>query len=165
MIWKSCPEYENYEVSECGDVRRADNHAPLRGVRHKHTGYRQYNLSQNGQAKSFIAARLVLMAFVGPAPFDGAETCHNDGTRTNDHYSNLRWDTASGNHHDKVLHGTWVLARGEMHHFSKLSEANVRSLREAASAGVPRKSLCAEYNVSSGRLSDIVNRKSWAHIA
>lgn len=48
---------------------------------------------------------LVLEAFVGLRP-PGLQTCHNDGDSTNDHLSNLRWDTPSENMWDKTRHGT-----------------------------------------------------------
>jgi hypothetical protein len=49
--------------------------------------------------------RLVLEAFVGPCP-EGMECRHLDGTRTNNHLSNLRWGTSSENNQDILDHGT-----------------------------------------------------------
>ena len=48
---------------------------------------------------------LVLEAFVGPRPAK-LDSCHNDGVRTHNHLSNLRWDTRSANLYDAVEHGT-----------------------------------------------------------
>lgn len=165
MIWKIITGYENYEVSEFGHVRREADHKPLRGTFDQSKGYQKYNLCQNGTCKTFIAARLVLMAFVGAPPFVRAETCHNDGVRTNDHYSNLRWDTTGGNQRDRALHGTKAGRPGEACHLARLSSAQVRIIRDAVRAGVPRKNLCVEYNISSGRISEIITRKTWAHVA
>jgi hypothetical protein len=48
---------------------------------------------------------LALEAFVGPRP-DGFVGCHNDDDPLNNHISNLRWDTYSGNNRDLVRLGT-----------------------------------------------------------
>ena len=165
MIWKIIPGYENYEVSEFGHVRRKIDHKVLSGNLDRSKGYKKYHLHKNGKGKTFIAGRLVLMAFVGPPPFDRAETCHNDGVRTNDHYSNLRWDSAAGNQRDRARHGTKAGRLGEACHLARLSTAQVRTIRDAVRAGVPRKNLCVEYNISSGRISEIITRKTLAHVA
>jgi hypothetical protein len=47
---------------------------------------------------------LVLEAFVGPRPA-GMEGCHWDDDPTNNHLSNLRWDTRSANARDAVRNG------------------------------------------------------------
>jgi hypothetical protein len=46
-----------------------------------------------------------MAAHVGPRP-DGMQVCHNNGLRTDNRLSNLRYDTASGNMRDRILHGT-----------------------------------------------------------
>jgi len=51
--------------------------------------------------------RLVLEAFIGPAP-KGTICCHNDGDPTNNRLENLRWDTHSSNTRDAIRHGTYV---------------------------------------------------------
>lgn len=56
-------------------------------------------------------ATLVLEAFVGPRPNPDQQCCHNDGDPENNHLSNLRWDSQSGNALDSVRHGTHNQAR------------------------------------------------------
>lgn len=41
----------------------------------------------------------------GPCP-PGMEVCHNDGTKLNNNWWNLRYDTPTGNHADRFRHGT-----------------------------------------------------------
>lgn len=50
--------------------------------------------------------RLVIAAFVGPAPSDAHEVCHIDGNPGNNRAENLRWGTRSDNLRDAVRHGT-----------------------------------------------------------
>lgn len=59
-----------------------------------------------GRNNSTRVHRIVAEAFLGPPPFPAAEVCHGDGNRHNNCASNLRWDTRSNNHRDKVKHGT-----------------------------------------------------------
>lgn len=114
-----------YEVSESGRVRAFPrvvmrNGKPVHRVARElktypnvQTGYMMVHLTPREGAK-YLKKRtvhsVVLEAFVGPRP-DGHQACHNDGSRTNNHVSNLRWDTVSANQYDKVAHGT--------HHYAK----------------------------------------------
>ena len=112
--WKAIPGYEGaYEVSDLGRVRgltRTDASGrrwqgrALRLLAHP-GGYLQVNLCRGGVARMHRIHRLVLEAFVGPAP-DGTEACHGDGNPANNTLGNLRWDTKSSNSFDRVRHGT-----------------------------------------------------------
>jgi hypothetical protein len=102
MIWKPIPGFLDYEVSERGDVRRGG--AQLKPERTQGNGRKRFSLSKGGRLYRMKAHQLVALAFIGPAPFEGAEVCHNDGFHQNNHYSNLRWDTRAGNGNDVTKH-------------------------------------------------------------
>jgi len=102
MLWKQIPEFSGYEVSEYGAVRHGARH--LKPERVHGNGRKRFSLSKGSRVFRFKAAQLVALAFIGPKPFDGAEVCHNDGFELNDHYSNLRWDTHTGNMLDASRH-------------------------------------------------------------
>lgn len=118
--WKPVPDFPGYEVSNHGRVRSYHRRSPgghntawilsdrpqriVRGC-NMH-GYRSLVLCSNGHRQRFLVHRLVLSAFVCPCP-EGLETCHNDGDRSNNHLSNLRYDTPSSNVQDTFKHGTW----------------------------------------------------------
>lgn len=68
------------------------------------TGHILVALSLNGKVHHRYVHRLVLEAFVGPAP-QGHECCHYNGNGSDNRLENLRWDTRSANHLDKVRHG------------------------------------------------------------
>jgi hypothetical protein len=117
--WKPVVGYEgSYEVSDQGRVRSLDRFVITRGgVRKRtkgktlrtsvmNTGYLQVSL---GRAKTVTVHRLVLEAFVGPAP-EGSEACHYpDPDRSNSALSNLRWGTRSDNIRDCIEHGHHVM--------------------------------------------------------
>ena len=55
--------------------------------------------------------------------------------------------------------------RGEQHHNSRLTEADVLAIREAyAAGGLSRRKLAAAYGIDRKQIGRIVDRKSWAHI-
>lgn len=120
--WRPVLGYEGlYEVSDSGNVRSIERQVEdsngivrlrqgriLRGY---FDGARvRVRLSRLGVVTERKVHRLVLDAFVGPRP-TGMECCHNDGDPTNNHVSNLRWDTKSANCLDSVQHGTHHVSR------------------------------------------------------
>lgn len=123
--WRVIPGWPDYEVSDMGRVRslprsmvrangRPYNKAAriMRGSIGMPDGYPVVTLSPKGTNRHAVLKihRLVLLAFVGPAP-EGMVTCHNDGNPTNNRLDNLRWDTPSANMVDRVKHGTDPEAR------------------------------------------------------
>jgi hypothetical protein len=66
--------------------------------------YPVVTLYRDTVAKQFLVHRLVLLAFVGPAP-EGMEGCHWDDDPLNNHLSNLRWGTPGDNGLDCVRNG------------------------------------------------------------
>jgi hypothetical protein len=97
-----------YEVSSHGRAQSLDRVIRLKDGRERlfvgrmlklrptPTGYLQFGIG--GRLRKYIH-RAVLEAFVGPCP-EGMEACHNDSDPSNNHVSNLRWDTRFGNCQD-----------------------------------------------------------------
>lgn len=106
-----------YEVSNRGRVRsleRTDHRGHriqgkmLKPVSHTATGpgaRQTISIHREGKQQTRLVHHLVLEAFVGGMP-DGMEACHGDGDASNNHLSNLRWDTHISNEADKARHGT-----------------------------------------------------------
>lgn len=126
-------------------------------------GYMRVTLSREGRGQSSPTVhRLVLVAFVGPPP-DGMEACHNDGDRSNNALSNLRWDTRKANLNDRAGHGT--LCTGSRNGRAKVTAETVLRVRaEYAAGGVTQRQLAARYGLSVPAVSDITRRKNWRHI-
>jgi hypothetical protein len=113
--WLPIPGWEGmYEVSDLGRVRSIDRIAPLgskgavrryRGVelrpQLKRDGYIQVCLARNGRHSWVMVHRLVLLAFVGPAP-EGMECCHGNHDPWDNRLVNLRWGTQLENFRDVV---------------------------------------------------------------
>lgn len=98
-IWKPCPGYPGYEVSDLGNVRSPKQ--ILVSVVGSH-GYLQTQL-RRGNVRTVHS--LVLEAHVGPCP-QGMESRHLDGNKLNCRLDNLCWGTPKQNGKDKIRHGT-----------------------------------------------------------
>lgn len=77
--------------------------------------------------------------------------------------SHLMQGDHSANMADKMAKGRHVfgVSLGEKHGCAKLTEADVRAIRDSQETGV---ALAAKYGVSTTQISDIRNRRSWRHI-
>jgi HNH endonuclease/NUMOD4 motif len=132
-VWRPIPDWDAYEISSFGQVRRARGWNGtwagriLRAIPDAN-GYLMLSLSQDGKCKRFLLHKLVCRTFHGEPPTAEHETAHNDGNRLNCSAANLRWATTIENHADKRLHGTLLF--GDRHPNAKLSDNEVRAMRE-----------------------------------
>jgi hypothetical protein len=152
-----------YEVSDGGEV-----FSWLSGRRHKlsprrHTkGYMTIALRCSaGGKRTHYVHHLVLEAFVGPRPA-GAVVRHLNGLEWDNRLVNLAYGTPEENQADRSLHGTD--AKGENHANAKLDEPDVLRIRDLYAAGRSQSILAAEFRITPGHVSEIVNRKLWDHL-
>lgn len=124
-------------------------------------GYLRVRFSIQNKSRQPYIHLLVLEAFAGPRPL-GMVACHNDGDRTNNVPSNLRWDTHEANQQDKRTHGT--LACGSKVGTSRLTEAQVREIIEQLQNRVGFRELGRRYKVGHFSISAIAHGKTWKHI-
>lgn len=167
-MWKPVPGWESrYEVSDSGVVRSKDM---IVGAIHGATALRKgrelkaipkthfylcVTLAEGLRRKQYCIHDLVLLAFKGPKPV-GFQAAHNDGDRTNNRLSNLRYDTPAGNNLDKFAHGT--VCKGETHGMVKLNWGAVRRIRASSAPAVE---LAEYYGVTPSCVYDIRKFKTW----
>ena len=175
-VWRDVPGYEGlYQVSTLGRVKSVPKavrygfnfryvRAKILKPRPDEAGYLQVVLCKGKTHRQFMVHRLVLEAFVGPCP-EGMEGCHHpDNDITNCKLTNLRWDTHKANCADKEQAGT--VRRGEDHKMAKLTEAQVREIRDKYATGeFSQDQLAKEYGISPYSISLVVRKKTWRHIA
>lgn len=102
--------------------------------------------------------RVMMAAFVGPCP-DGMEVAHYDGDPSNNHLSNLRYDTRKGNHYDKRRHGTHQ--SGERNPGAKINQRvadEIRSLK----GQIASREAAFRYDLEKTTILDIWSGKRWA---
>jgi len=168
--WRTIPDYPDYSVSDCGRVMRTKK--PKSGLgsagalisQHPNThGYWTVRLCRNSVCKTVVVHRLVAKVFELPKNPDQIFVAHNDGSRTNNHISNLRWATPKENTADKIVHGTHQI--GEKNHRSRLTEGDVRVIRSLRGLGESVASVSQLFGISKGMVSHICNGNAWKHVA
>jgi hypothetical protein len=106
-----------YDVSDQGRVRSVDRIVRYSDGRQAKFRAQVLTLKRNGKYRRLYVGlcrngihhysyvhTLVLEAHVGPCP-SGLECCHWDDDPTNNHVSNLRWDTRTANRQDALRNG------------------------------------------------------------
>ncbi len=166
--WRTIEEFPEYQISEDGDMRRLSGGryrvSIIKGWVCKSTSYRMFTFNRKNLPKPEHRAihRLVAIAFIGPPPSADHEVAHNDGTRTNNHHTNLRWCTHIENEKDKIQHGT--LIHSELNHLAKMQKSDVLYVREQFANGATFAELANTMNTTYANIWSVVRRKSWKHI-
>ncbi len=163
-IWKPYPDYEDqYMVSNTGKVWSLYGDKELKQATYKATGYKYVSIHNRAANKGIKRKihHLVLETFIGFREED-QEACHNDGSRDNNHLSNLRWGTKHENMQDKKLHGTHI--EGEDSSQAKLTEDQVREIHNRLSSGEPASIVAKEYGIDKTSVICIGAGKSWKYL-
>lgn len=181
--WKSLKDIvecgDFYEVSNYGRVRSIDkmsfngkSHWKQKGkilsIRKNKNGYMQVHLSLDGKRKAYYLHRLVALTFK-PNPKNLPEVNHEDGNKENNHDSNLKWVTDSGNKKHAYSTGlkTPINAKGLKNGNSKLNDEEIQFIRNNYTPyhkEFGATSLAKKFKVSTATIHKIVRNESWKHI-
>jgi len=167
--WRPIPGHDGYEASSLGRIRSVDRWIEqertegniyrrfMKGriLRQTHHRYMRVYL---GHGVSRTVHCLVMLAFYGTPPL-GKEVAHSDGDTTNNHIANLSYKTPIENNADKVIHGT--LLRGETHYRSRLTEQDIRAIRQSALSNV---ALAEHYGMKRDTIYKIRIGRIWSHV-
>lgn len=170
-VWRPVAEMENaVEVSSLGRVRTKDRTILQRnggrrsfpGVVLKAaklpSGYWYVGLRYAGEYIHRSVHRLVAAAFIGPRP-PGLQVRHLDGCKDNNAASNLAYGTPAQNQLDRITHGT--SNRGERCPTGKLTESDVRAIREMRRGGALHREIAARFGVARNTISVILSGTNW----
>ena len=153
--WRKIKGFENYSVSNSGEVRNDITKRILKPEIARH-GYKCLQLTKDKKAYVKYIHRLVAMAFIDN-PENKPQVDHIDGNKLNNNVENLRWVTVSEN-----CLGYGLLERNkhrQKHIIAKHRDGNVlefNSRNEAAEYFKCHKSL-----ISYGREYKKGNKKGW----
>ena len=171
-LWKDVPGYDgHYQVSNRGHVRRARKsrtHGP--GMRKLHflRGYARVILCHCGQRKLHQVHRLVLEAFVGPAPKDYYHANHKNGIRSDNSLENLEWTTPQENtNHARYVLGSTFGHRnfGENNGRAKLTECQAKQILFMYRKGThSQTTLAKQFHVTRSCIWDLVHGKRWKYL-
>lgn len=164
VLKKDIAGFENYEIHSDGRVwskRSGRFLSPLRIS----SGYLQVSLWNDGKESRQSIHRLVAHAFVSNT--EGKPLVnHKDGVKTNNDVLNLEWATAGENIRHAVVSGLHKVPFGEKSASAKLTDGDVLDIRARHGTGCyKQKDLASLFGVSDAVVSNIVNRKSWKHVA
>lgn len=87
--WKEIKDYENYEISNFGDVRNKKTQRILKPWKCT-SGYLEVYLWNNGKSEVKLIHRLVALAFL-TNPTNLSQVNHKDEDKTNNAVDNLEW--------------------------------------------------------------------------
>jgi len=173
-------EFPKYDITQDGKVLSLDyNHTgKTKEVKQRLNkyGYMQLGITNKDGVRKFIQVhRLVGMAFISN-PEKKEQINHKDGNKTNNHYLNLEWVTASENQkhafrtglskgHKSNINGNY---QGEKCTHSKLTKKDVLSIRKRYLNGEKVPTMAKEYNMSKHSIYMVVSKKAklrtWKHI-
>ncbi len=176
-IWRLCFG-SSYAASSLGRVRRA---IPAQGTRAgyilsliaRKDRYVGIRLQGKDRRRSFLVHRLVARAFLGPCPL-GKEVNHKNGIKSDNRIENLEYVTRAQNIRHSFDTGLRefvcriqpekALKIGEQNGRAKLTEGDVRTIREAHKDGAVPKVLASRFGVCVSTIWNIVSRKQWRHV-
>lgn len=161
--WRPVIGYEGqYEVSEYGAVR---SRRRSRLTTHEvGGGYVRVQLYRDGRKHNLLVASIVARAFLGPCP-PGMEVNHKSGDKHDNGFRNLEYLTRPENiqHSRDVLGNQWP--QGEQHGMARLTEVDVRQIRELLSQRMAQGAIAARFQIHQTMVSRIALRKAWRHVA
>ncbi|EJQ77732.1 NUMOD4 motif-containing HNH endonuclease [Bacillus toyonensis] len=173
-IWKSLRGIieggESYEVSNFGRIRSVDRIGicgrnfkgrELKPATSK-KGYKLVCLAHEGTGKTYRLHRLIALAFI-PNVEDKPEVNHINGVKDDNRVSNLEWSTSQENSRHAFDNGLVPIKQGSNHHRAKLSEDDVRFIRENY-LEITQKKLAEMFNVSASIINKIVNYKTYVNL-
>jgi hypothetical protein len=172
--WKPITGHTGYEVSDAGRVRsyRAVNGQPppieprILKLGSARRGYLTIRLGRiDGRlTKTHKVHRLVLTAFVGPAPA-GCIACHNNGITSDNRLENLRWDTPTANNRDTIRHGTHRHAgHGETHPRATLTNTQAAMVKTMLAGGMSSLQISQLLHVSRKTINNVRCGHSYKHV-
>lgn len=129
-------------------------------------GYMRIGFVVNGERKRFLVHTLVARAFLD-RPEWATEVNHKDGNKENNDAENLEWSTRSKNVKHAFETGLIRPMRGEANRHSKLTEADVRQIKQELRNPYPgiRKALANRYGVVPEAIDLIKLGRNWAHVS
>jgi len=164
--FKPIPGYEgHYEINSEGVVVSIKfNKRLTKKPQLNNKGYFTVSLQVNDIAKRYLIHRLVWLAHRGEIP-EGLMVLHGEGNNPqNSCVEYLSLGTYKDNLvRDRKRDGSFL--RGEKHGSSKLTEIQVRYIKDRLKDGIKGKTLSQLFNVSKVAISNIKSGKTWSHVA
>ena len=166
-VWRTIDGFENYKVSNLGNVKRLDSLVHQSGKIFKYKGrilkqetvkgYKRVSLSKENKVTRFQVHRLVATAFY--MNFNDKKCVnHINGIKTDNRSINLEWVTYSENekHSYDVL---GKITNGIVRR--KIPLQDVEKIKNLYKNGLSMRKIAKQYNVSGSTISSLINNKTY----
>jgi|SRR5690606_9235281 len=148
--WKDVVGYEeNYEVSNLGNIRNKKT-GRLMSQRLDAYGYLRVTLSREGISKTHLSHRVVAIAFI-PNPLNKPQVNHKDTNKTNNHVSNLEWNTQIENIKHAIDNG--------LGKYKFLSQSEVNEIRILYKHGMIPRDIAKCFKISFTTTMNVIRRE------
>lgn len=163
-IWRDVVGYEGlYQVSNLGRVKSFQRGKPrILKVSLNSGGYLYTRLCRDGKHKGCKIHRLVAQAFI-PNPDGKPQVNHINGIKADNRAENLEWVTPSENSRHAVATGLQSALQGEEHSNAKLTNEQVRYVRENPD-NLSGRELARRFNVNPQTISDVQRGKKYRNV-
>jgi hypothetical protein len=157
--WRIVPGFPDYEVSTLGRVKSNKTHKGQKpGKLLKATGktYVHVGLWVDGKSTTLNVHQIVAAAFIGPCP-RGKQINHKDKDEKNNRIDNLEYLTPSQNQQHAFNTGRAI-------GHAKLTEDDVRAIRERLRHQAKTTDLAKEYQVNITCIHKLRVGQTWKHV-
>lgn len=159
-IWKTVPDFENYLVSNLGNVLNQKYNRYKKPTKCQN-GYWSIGLSKNGKYKFWLLHRLVAITFL-PNPQNKPQVNHINSDKKDNSVQNLEWVTSKENNIHSVARDIGV--KGMKVWTAKLTEQNVVEIRNRLQKGEMLVTLAKEFKVCKQTIFKIKKNKIWKSV-
>lgn len=177
-IYKQHPVYTKIEISECGHVRYVNGKD--KGLYTDKAGYLVFSLKSTVDGKRKVTRckvhRLVAELYLDPPSQELTDFCsnthwgvvcvkHKDNDKTNNHYTNLMYDSMQNNTSDAWRDGLIPIPKGVLNGRAILSEETVHQMCRDFENGDMPLDVVRRYGVSRQQATKIRAGFAWVHIS
>ena len=157
--WKKINDYEQYQISNLGNVKTIANEATrkerlLKPLNHP-KGYFRVGLWLEGKVKFHFIHRLVAIHFIDN-PENKQTINHIDGDKSNNKSDNLEWNTYRENMNHSIINK--LSSCGERNGRAKLTQLQAEEIKQSS---LSQRKLASLYNVSQTSIGKIKQGKGW----
>lgn len=156
------PELKDYyTVTSTGEFY-SDNSGKMKTRNKPGTDYQIINFTTvSGKKRTFLAHRLVLMAFCPVSNMKDLEVNHIDGDKKNNKLENLEWCTASENQLHAFRIGLQKARKGERSNWSKLRKEDIDKIFKLREQGLTQQQIGDIVGCTKSNISCILKGKTW----
>ena len=166
-IWKTVPDYESYEVSNLGGIRRWNvsrtKNKIITPTAWSNAPYLMWSVSKNAKYTKMYLHRCVATLFVkNDKPLENTHVCFLDGNIQNVKASNLYWSNQKDRMGRRSKEGGY---QGSKTPHAKLSKIDVMTIRWMDHhKTMTRKEMAEYFGVHPWTIYACINRVTWKHI-